>query len=432
MDKRVNCYPHQPLEDIEDRHVDAGDAEYSPELETVEAEPKQAPDDQKIPNDINAQSVPGQDSELAARDTHKPGNNDKASDTTIEDMQAKLQQSSDIGGSAVFVDWYNGTSRLQPFAKPLIATISPGEKPNCCIADITWETIDEVVKEFIHLDTSDLKKRKTYKILYKLNPLIEPLQKLSRPGQVLVFSPCGNLQRIPLHALKIDAEALIHRNPIVYTSSLSALITAFETRQRTQTAPTTTTPPTPPPLRTAIYGAPPTPAGIAALHATASTFATQPHTTTAFTATAFTTTLQTPGLHLVLYHGHAHFSPTAPIDQSLEFADRHLTLRDIFDIPPGRGRGFHATLLGCGSGASTTARTDDVIGLVPGFFHAGAASAVGSLWPFADGDAALYSEYFYGDAHGVMRGGGEVLEEDVERMRIEDEERKVEAGMEGI
>jgi len=86
----VNCYPHQPLEDIEDRHVDAGDAEYSPELETVEAEPKQAPDDQKIPNDINAQSVPGQDSELAARDTHKPGNNDKASDTTIEDMQAKL------------------------------------------------------------------------------------------------------------------------------------------------------------------------------------------------------------------------------------------------------------------------------------------------------------------------------------------------------
>jgi len=271
------------------------------------------------------------------------------------------------------------------------------------------------------------RKEKNYKILYKLNPLIEPLQKLSRPGQVLVFSPCGNLQRIPLHALKIDAEALIHRNPIIYTSSLSALITAFETRQCTQTAPTTTTPPTPHPLRAAIYGAPPTPAGIAALHATASTFATQPHT-----ATAFTTTLQTPGLHLVHYHGHAHFSPTASIDQSLEFADGHLTLRDIFDIPPGRGRGFHATLLGCGSGASTTARTDDVIGLVPGFFHAGAASAVGSLWPFADGDAALYAEYFYGDAHGVMRGDGEVLEEDVEGMRIEDGERKVEAGMEGF
>jgi len=29
-------------------------------------------------------------------------------------------------------------------------------------------------------------------------------------------------------------------------------------------------------------------------------------------------------------------------------------------------------------------------------------------------------------------GDGEVLEEDVERMRIEDEERKVEAGMEGF
>jgi len=120
------------------------------------------------------------------------------------------------------------------------------------------------------------------------------------------------------------------------------------------------------------------------------------------------------------------------MDQSLEFADRHLTLRDIFDIPPGRGRGFHATLLGCGSGASTTARTDDVIGLVPGFYHAGAASAVGSLWPFADGDAALYSAYFYDKVRGVGSGDGEVLDKGVEGMRIEDGEREVEARMEGF
>lgn len=164
-----------------------------------------------------------------------PGDTEKATDMTVEDIQAKLQLMSDVGGSAVFVDWYNGTFVLQPFAKPLIAAVSPGEKPKCCIADITWATIAEVVKEFVHLDTSDLQKRKTYRILYKLNPLVEPLKKLSKPGQVLVFSPCGNLHRISLHALKIDGEVLIQRNPIVYTSSLNALIVAFETRQNIQT-----------------------------------------------------------------------------------------------------------------------------------------------------------------------------------------------------
>lgn len=61
--------------------------------------------------------------------------------------------------------------------------------------------------------------------------------------------------------------------------------------------------------------------------------------------------------------------------------------------------------------------TDDVIGLVPRFFHAGARSAAASLWLFADGDAALYSEYLYGEVYGVGSGDGKVPEEGIERVK---------------
>ena len=54
-----------------------------------------------------------------------------------------------------------------------------------------------------------------------------PLRQISTPGQVLVFSPIGDLHCIPLHALKLDGDVLIRRNPIVYCSSLTVLNVVF-------------------------------------------------------------------------------------------------------------------------------------------------------------------------------------------------------------
>lgn len=118
------------------------------------------------------------------------------------------------------------------------------------------------------------------------------------------------------------------------------------------------------------------------------------------------------------------------MDQNLSFADQRLTLREIFDITPGL-RAFHTTLLGCGSGASKTVVTNDVIGLVPALFHAGAASTVSSLWTFADTDAALYQKYFYEDlAAFVPQEGEEVVEKKLGEISI-DQENTGDVGADG-
>ena len=315
--------------------------------------------------------------------------------TILEDLEAQLRQLSNVGGDIVFVDWYNSTSSLQSFVKPLITSIAPGERPKCCLADITWQTVDETVQKFIDLDTDDLQSKKKSKILYKLNPLVEPLKHLSKPGQVLVLLPFGSLNRIPLHALKLDGEVLIHRNPIVYCSSLSALTVAFESRQEKEKSATTPSSSQPLSVKASIYGDPPSDVGKKALHATAAVLGVQQaHIEEQFRSSLFVQTIQDPSLHILHYHGHANFSASSPFDQSFSFKDHHLNVREIFDIIPGR-RAFHATLLGCGSGASKTEITNDVLGLVPAMLHAGAASTVSSLWTFADKDAALYQEYFY-------------------------------------
>ena len=113
------------------------------------------------------------------------------------------------------------------------------------------------------------------------------------------------------------------------------------------------------------------------------------NTTDDFKVDRFVQSIQDPGVQLAHSHGHADFSPSSPMDQSLLFSDHPLTLHQMFDIPLGR-RALHATLLGCGSGAAKTVSTNGVIGLVPSLFHASAASTVKSLWIFSDADTALY------------------------------------------
>lgn len=345
-----------------------------------------------------------------------------------DQLQADLQNINHLGGDAVFVDWYNSACGLAESPRPVITTLSgTNEGPRCSLARITWKQVDELVNRFMELETEDLQGNDSTKLLYELNPLVAPLA-WTTPGQTLVFSPCGNLHRIPLHALKIDGEVIIKRNPVVYCSSLSALISTYRlrvqmephssTRSTADVSDTENRDPSPrvnPNLKVSLFGDPPSRIGQAALEATATKFEAKAHTDESFIASSFTSTLQDPRLCLLHYHGHADFSPTAPTDHCLLFSDRDLTLRDIFDLPfpLSHGGGFHVTLLGCGSGMSKTGPTDDVIGLVPSLLYAGASSTVSTLWKFSDADAAAYSESFY---EGFFRRGTEAGEKMAEEI----------------
>ena len=346
----------------------------------------------------------------------------------MDQLQADLQNINRLGGEAVFVDWFNGACGLAESPRPIITTLSgTDEGPRCSLANITWTQVDELATQFMELDSHDLLDSDNTDFLYELNPLVEPLA-WTKPGQTLVFSPCGSLHRIPLHALKVDGEVIIKRNPVVYCSSLSALTSAHRLRVQVElhsssrsiadvpnTGNLDPSPRVDPNLKVSLFGDPPKEIGRAALKATATKFQTKAHTGESFTASSFTSTIQDPRLHLLHYHGHADFSPTAHTDHCLIFPGRHLTLRDIFDLPSplSHGGGFHVTLLGCGSGMSKTELTNDVIGLVPSLLYAGASSTVSTLWPFLDSDAAAYSESFY---EGFFRGGRKAGENEAEEI----------------
>lgn len=308
------------------------------------------------------------------------------------------------GGNAVFVDWYNSSSRLHEMPRPIMGLLVPGRPPICTVPNITWREINDTTRELMKFDTADLLSGKNLKTLYKLNPLVEALALESKPGQILVFSPFGNLHRLPLHALQCDGQPLIQRNPIVYCSSLSVLTAAFRARRafeqtffQDQRH-----------FKVSVFGDPPTVEGKAALASVGQILHTKPIVNSNFRASRFIQAIQTPDLHLIHFHGHAEFSETAPLDQGLVFKDRNLTLRDIFEIPPRpannnhRSSSHHVTMLGCGSGMSKTTVSNEVFGLVPSLFHAGASSTVSTLWPFSDQDAALYSKHFYDEFESAM------------------------------
>ena len=53
--------------------------------------------------------------------------------------------------------------------------------------------------------------------------LIMLLQHLTSPNDLLVLCPTQELHCVPLHAIQLDGKALIDRNLIIYTQSLSVL-----------------------------------------------------------------------------------------------------------------------------------------------------------------------------------------------------------------
>lgn len=83
-------------------------------------------------------------------------------------------------------------------------------------------------------------------------------------------------------------------------------------------------------------------------------------------------------LHLA---AHGLFRPEAPLLSSIRLADRWLAVQDIYDLDL---KAALVTLSACETGLGHDAGGDDLVGLVRGFLHAGAASLIVSLWTVDD------------------------------------------------
>jgi tetratricopeptide (TPR) repeat protein len=95
---------------------------------------------------------------------------------------------------------------------------------------------------------------------------------------------------------------------------------------------------------------------------------------------------------LIHLASHAIFRQDNPLFSAIKLADGWLSVYDLYNL---RLRASLVTLSACETGVSDVLAGDELIGLARGFFQAGAASVVVSLWPVNDASTARLMTRFY-------------------------------------
>ncbi|KAH0543067.1 hypothetical protein FGG08_002580 [Glutinoglossum americanum] len=289
----------------------------------------------------------------------------------------------------VFVDWHcHSTVEM--------VTVSRG-KPRAFCLPIEPHEVEKVVDKLIKTGRMDplrfLGCDEALQDLHQLNALVKPIAKISKQGDTIVLCPSGALHWLPLHALEVDHQLLIRRNPIVYCHNLSSLRGNFLSRKAHDEELAQ-------PGKLALFGNPENGAGQEALKFLGERLCTQVISPEESTREAITSALA--DLRLLHYHGHTYFDQRDVMKHALELRGGNLTVSDIFEARRTRKTDvpFHVTMMSCESGLVYATDMNDVLGLVPAFMSIGAASVVSTLWKVDDEDAATFSKVFYDKFHG--------------------------------
>ena len=100
---------------------------------------------------------------------------------------------------------------------------------------------------------------------------------------------------------------------------------------------------------------------------------------------------------------HGRFSAENPAASGLRLGDRWLTAREIYRL---RLSATLVTLSGCDTGRAVVGNGDELVGLIRGFFAAGASSLLMSLWLVNDESTAdLMTRFYRGWREGASKGG---------------------------
>ena len=335
---------------------------------------------------------------MMLQDTQNPISADIAdatSDITLDDV---LWVSSASSRKIIFVDWavYGESSDKLMLLTLSFDHSSEGVDRRMTHFDLGF-SIKELIEQKRKLTPARLDDSDASRVLDKLRWLVEPLAEMTKRGDLLVLSPTGPLHNIPLHAIALENEILIKRNPIIYTYSLSVLVNCLRRREGFNSSmiplkatiigayEDDTTDPEVSKEREEIYE------GIKTLAETlnASSILGPKLTTKSFHAQAADTEL----LH---FHGHGIYDQHNIMNQSLQLGreDQLLSMSDIAALSLNK---THVTLLACESGIQDYSLAgDEPLGLLSIFLMAGATSALGALWPIQSSTARKYTEVFYG------------------------------------
>ncbi|KAK8121604.1 hypothetical protein PG984_010274 [Apiospora sp. TS-2023a] len=283
-----------------------------------------------------------------------------------------------------------------------------------------------------------------------LGGLVAPLAHRTKRGEVLVLCPSSILHRVPLHALdltrtttlqdcgegafsartktKTKTEALIHRNPIIYTHSHSLLRSCAAAAEYARHDPGALNP-------TILSGIPEAEAerygaGRKSIRDLAGGFGVEPMMDAGAGKPEFLK--HAVNSRLVHLHTHCNWRAGDPLNHHVEFprvpdstsiatandndkapprpklvADNdddetkpnderpvdRLTARELFEVK--LPASTHVNLIACQGGIADVQLGDEVMGLVPALLYAGASSTVSTLWSIDDGDGARFARHFF-------------------------------------
>jgi CHAT domain-containing protein/tetratricopeptide (TPR) repeat protein len=236
-------------------------------------------------------------------------------------------------------------------------------------------------------------------VLERLSPLVEPILRCSRPGEVLCLVPHGILHGIPLHAIPVHGVPLMRTHPVCYTPSATVLQRCWETRERRTAAHRREHR-----WRSAlVFGD----SRGDLLHSrfeaatVAHLFGAQPVVGADAKSSELREHLvQGPGPDVVHLACHGRFDSKRALNsgillapetgQSLE--DAVLTAEEIMRLSIDTDL---VILSACSSGRSEQRPGDELIGLARALMQAGAPTVLVSLWPVDDLSTSLLMEGFY-------------------------------------
>jgi tetratricopeptide (TPR) repeat protein len=210
-------------------------------------------------------------------------------------------------------------------------------------------------------------------ILSSLAELLEPVRTFTSPGDLLCIVPSRALFGIPVHAIPIDGEPLLARNPVFYAPSVTLFAAARQLRR-----PHTRT--------TTVLGNPTEDLDGAEEEATkiAEVLGATRHLRGEATGAAFLEALRTRDV--VHYAGHAAFDHEQPLQSGLVLHDGVLTAEQLFHA--GEASAVLVVLSGCETGLNQVENGDEIVGLTRAFLYAGVPALITSLWRVYD-DATL-------------------------------------------
>jgi len=304
----------------------------------------------------------------------------------------------------IFVDWARYYDTLF-----MIAVNGTQGDREVSVIEFDYHRIEKWVRDHVGISSTregrpERRRLGRASYLKELMPLIEPLEGIAKPGDLLVFCPTGILHAVPLQAIPFGPQGkpLIVSNPVVFSSSLSLM------HQCTSAASKAVVLPTVPTLavtrfgqhdqveeermrKTAMESLVHEALGVTLLsgrEATVDAFKAHSH-----------------AVRLLHYHGHAYLEAAERKDRGLHLESIAQPVRGgqpddtsilrVMDILDLHLDASVVILLACASGEDDIGPNDDPLGLLSAFLYAGACSVVATRWPTQTSDARDFAMRFY-------------------------------------